>query len=207
MKMMSRNEISRQARKIMEKKKKVCANCGSTESIEIHHIVPVSQCGSNKRSNLVYLCNECHRKAHGRVMSASDDGMIVSKKEYDYLYENLKEATREDLLIILANIKHKGSFKIVNNRLITPHMEEWLEMEAKCMKKCRPWEFNKLLDYMKKLADGDNSVISQEELFYSLIHERSHELGLPPQKVLDIITEAIKNDQEEVDWSKYEKNS
>lgn len=198
-----KSEIYREAHKIMENRPKVCANCGNTETLEIHHIVPVSQNGSNNEGNLVYLCNECHRKAHGRVMSAADDGILISRKDYDAVRNNLKDASREDLLIILSEIKGKGYFKIVNSRIISPHMEEWQEREAKCMKIFRPWEFKKLYEYIQKLNDSDKSVISESEILTSAVHEKSHEIGLPPQKILDILTEAIKNDQTEIDWENY----
>lgn len=44
-----------------------CANCGATEFIEYHHIVPLSHGGTNRISNIVPLCQECHFKAHGKI--------------------------------------------------------------------------------------------------------------------------------------------
>lgn len=49
---------------------KVCVNCGSTESIEYHHIVPLALGGNDTESNMVALCHQCHKAAHcGRHMS------------------------------------------------------------------------------------------------------------------------------------------
>ena len=42
-----------------------CQNCGSSDHIEIHHIVPIVFGGSNKITNLASLCGVCHRLAHG----------------------------------------------------------------------------------------------------------------------------------------------
>lgn len=42
-----------------------CANCGSENDIEYHHIVPLSLCGTNRLSNIVPLCYYCHKVAHG----------------------------------------------------------------------------------------------------------------------------------------------
>ena len=64
-----RAKISYEARKIMRDKQRVCANCGSTENLDVHHIVPVSKGGITEESNLVYLCKSCHLKAHAQVMS------------------------------------------------------------------------------------------------------------------------------------------
>ena len=58
-----------------------CANCGSTNNIEFHHIVPLFLGGSNNLRNIVPLCNRCHKVAHmGRHMSH---------------YQNLKRSGRK----------------------------------------------------------------------------------------------------------------
>lgn len=41
-----------------------CVNCGSEECIEYHHIVPIHLGGADKLSNMVALCNRCHKAAH-----------------------------------------------------------------------------------------------------------------------------------------------
>lgn len=42
----------------------VCANCGSLDRVEYHHIVPLALGGTNNISNIVPLCHGCHQKAH-----------------------------------------------------------------------------------------------------------------------------------------------
>lgn len=42
-----------------------CVNCGSHENIEYHHIVPLLLGGTNKVWNIVPLCHQCHKAAHG----------------------------------------------------------------------------------------------------------------------------------------------
>jgi hypothetical protein len=44
---------------------KVCTNCGSSKTLQAHHIVPLSQGGTNRLSNLTLLCERCHQRAHG----------------------------------------------------------------------------------------------------------------------------------------------
>lgn len=39
-----------------------CANCGSTNNLEVDHIVPLSRGGTNDIDNLRILCKSCHRK-------------------------------------------------------------------------------------------------------------------------------------------------
>lgn len=41
-----------------------CVNCGCTEGIEYHHIVPVSLGGTNNIRNIVPLCHKCHMAAN-----------------------------------------------------------------------------------------------------------------------------------------------
>ena len=50
----------------------VCVNCGTDTEIEYHHIVPLANGGSNRLSNLVALCHECHLRAHGKLQRVSD---------------------------------------------------------------------------------------------------------------------------------------
>jgi hypothetical protein len=43
-----------------------CQQCGSSERLQVHHIVPLSQGGDRYAlSNLVTLCQECHARAGG----------------------------------------------------------------------------------------------------------------------------------------------
>lgn len=42
-----------------------CANCGSEVDIEYHYIVPLSIGGTNRITNFVPLCYNCHQLTHG----------------------------------------------------------------------------------------------------------------------------------------------
>jgi hypothetical protein len=55
-----------------------CVNCGSKKDIEYHHIVPVVYGGTNKLSNIVPLCIDCHYKAHQK---ANAEGIKKAKSE------------------------------------------------------------------------------------------------------------------------------
>ena len=46
----------------------VCVNCGRDNeqiAVEYHHIVPLVLGGTNNLGNIVPLCNDCHKLAHG----------------------------------------------------------------------------------------------------------------------------------------------
>lgn len=59
------------ARAIRQRDDHTCQGCGSdgsdVKSLQVHHIVPLGAGGSNVRSNLITLCNECHGRVHGGV--------------------------------------------------------------------------------------------------------------------------------------------
>jgi len=41
--------------------------CGSARFLEVHHVVPREEGGSNQADNLVTLCGRCHRFAHEKA--------------------------------------------------------------------------------------------------------------------------------------------
>ena len=57
---------------VREKFNNRCANCGidsSQATLDVHHIVPRGQGGSNLMSNQALLCRRCHDAAHGDRMA------------------------------------------------------------------------------------------------------------------------------------------
>ena len=59
-----RNELYKQVQQGEINKPKVCATCGTTIDIELHHIIPIEAGGTNDYFNLIYLCHTCHMKLH-----------------------------------------------------------------------------------------------------------------------------------------------
>lgn len=63
-----KNKHAYNERKNTERKKRTgdikcvcrCAMCGSSENLELHHMIPVSLDGTSENENLIYLCHECH---------------------------------------------------------------------------------------------------------------------------------------------------
>jgi hypothetical protein len=45
-----------------------CGNCGSSDRLHVHHIVPLSKGGSNEIGNLRTLCEGCHKKIHPHMV-------------------------------------------------------------------------------------------------------------------------------------------
>lgn len=53
-----------------------CMNCrasGKNITLDIHHIVPRGQGGSDRMRNLVMLCRQCHDAAHEKCMAPTVD--------------------------------------------------------------------------------------------------------------------------------------
>ena len=58
-----------------------CINCGSTEDLEIHHIVPISKSGTNEISNLVSVCSDCHYHIHGKTPAEKTETQATFKRD------------------------------------------------------------------------------------------------------------------------------
>lgn len=59
-----------------------CAICGNPENLEIHHIIPRAEGGTNDIANLLPLCHECHCAIHKTKE-------ISGKKTYEERFENV----------------------------------------------------------------------------------------------------------------------
>ena len=58
-----------------------CANCGSSDDLEIHHIVPVALGGTDNVTNLIPLCHVCHLSAHrGRSIDDIKEHLGTAKR-------------------------------------------------------------------------------------------------------------------------------
>ena len=42
-----------------------CALCDSTNGLQVHHIIPRGEGGTDNMANLICLCWKCHAAAHG----------------------------------------------------------------------------------------------------------------------------------------------
>ena len=98
--------------KLKEKLGCKCANCGSKNEIEYHHIVPLRIGGTNRLTNIVPLCTRCHdlvhgckkvrnsaivrHKCNGRPRKQLPDG--YEKIVDDYIWGNIGRSEAEKLL-------------------------------------------------------------------------------------------------------------
>lgn len=47
-----------------------CTVCGTSHDLEVHHIVPRAEGGTNDPANLVTLCMACHSDTHDRPLQS-----------------------------------------------------------------------------------------------------------------------------------------
>lgn len=71
-----RVELFKEQQKANITKPKICAACGATEDIKIHHIIPLSMGGTNDYFNLVYLCHSCHVLLHNSIYKGLQQSKI-----------------------------------------------------------------------------------------------------------------------------------
>ena len=62
---------------IKDKVGRSCANCGATDDLQYHHIVPLAIGGNDIVSNMVCLCARCHWVIHQGAKPTFDHGECV----------------------------------------------------------------------------------------------------------------------------------
>jgi len=58
---------------VLERDGHRCADCGTEENLQVHHVVPLSHNGTNRTTNLLTVRRTCHHGAHGRSARAEID--------------------------------------------------------------------------------------------------------------------------------------
>ena len=58
---------------------RVCTNCGSSRTLQAHHVVPLSKGGTNKLTTLILLCERCHHLHYaGIAVTGSKSGEALA---------------------------------------------------------------------------------------------------------------------------------
>ncbi len=67
--MISANLNNQTRKEVYKRDDYMCALCGGTRGLQVHHVTARSQGGSNSLHNLITLCHICHANAHNNMMS------------------------------------------------------------------------------------------------------------------------------------------
>lgn len=123
---------------------KRCCNCGSTDNLTYHHIVPIIMGGNNIVSNIAVLCGKCHGLVHfdGKkeirphgdlikrgIQAAKERGVKNGRKPADY----------ERIMHLIA--RYSTQFNDIHDEGYVPYTEhEIMEMagvKEVCYFKCK----------------------------------------------------------------------
>lgn len=108
--------------KLLKQLGRTCVNCGVNENIEYHHIVPLINGGTNKLSNIVPLCFECHSKAHDKKRFKNKCGgrpKINTFENSEHIlkkYFDLEIGTKEAKKLIGISINNKSTWSELTNQ-------------------------------------------------------------------------------------------
>lgn len=125
-----------------------CFECGSTESIELHHVVPKSKGGTQ----MIPLCLSCHSKVHGEHMlkirklaNDSRNRMIKEKKEKG-IPHNLgrKEGYRETMDTFINKPKTKEIINLLSLNHTLREIAKMVQCSTKTVQKVK-----KIIDELK----------------------------------------------------------
>ncbi|OLD63445.1 MAG: hypothetical protein AUF65_02275 [Chloroflexi bacterium 13_1_20CM_50_12] len=77
-------------RRVRNRDNNTCQECGITKTqngknLQVHHILPRSQGGTNDMANLILLCNSCHLRQEWKISRARGSGLLR------YRIENAKK--------------------------------------------------------------------------------------------------------------------
>jgi len=67
--------------RVLDRDGNSCRNCGSSDDLHLHHIVPLSNGGNHIESNCVVLCSSCHSRTHDRLIEKTRAGIARARKE------------------------------------------------------------------------------------------------------------------------------
>jgi len=108
-------------KKVYRRDEFACANCGAkggpygSANLEAHHIVPKSQGGTHKLSNLKTLCGDCHNATHG-------DSIAPTKRNGSSGVSDRKiTPTGECSMCNTTNVRNTCSHTGCNRRLCQKH--------------------------------------------------------------------------------------
>ncbi|WP_076433704.1 HNH endonuclease [Haladaptatus litoreus] len=87
----------------------VCINCGESDRLHVHHVVPLSKGGKDAMSNLRTLCDGCHNNAHTGVpvpdkLTESDTRWLPTISEVQRTLDSTGHPLKRAVFMLFAKI-------------------------------------------------------------------------------------------------------
>lgn len=140
--MSNRPQITKAMKDALPKK---CYNCGATENLNYHHIIPLALGGNNILTNVAVLCGKCHWAVHhgdtggeyvhhGELVKAG-----IEKARAEGRKNGRKPANHSHVMELIA--KYSTQFNDIHDVNYEPHTEtEIMDMagvKPVCYAKCK----------------------------------------------------------------------
>lgn len=100
-----------------------CYNCGATDGLEWHHIIPRSLGGKDIMSNLVPLCYDCHSRLHSRIKNDNAEDLSTLIKQ------GIEKRRANGLQIGRTGIDKEPVYKLIAEHLTLFKGGSWTEQE------------------------------------------------------------------------------
>lgn len=143
---MGRKTAPRWVREALPKR---CCNCGRTDDLHYHHIVPVTYGGTNALSNWAVFCGICHDKIHYGDHGEIDHGAAVRNGIKNAQANGVRVGRNAaDGEAIMRAIAEHSSMFIDDDAWTEPEIRQSLSISDTCYHKYK----------RKLLADMENSI-------------------------------------------------
>jgi integrase len=73
----------------LERDQNMCRNCRTGANLEVHHVVPIRERGTNRLENLYTLCRDCHQAAHGHQRGTNKSSSTISPQRQVFSRETV----------------------------------------------------------------------------------------------------------------------
>lgn len=139
--MNNRPQITKAMKDALPKK---CYNCGATENLNYHHIIPLALGGNNILTNIAVLCGKCHWAVHhGTDGEYRHDGALIKagieKARAEGRKNGRKPADYNHIMELIA--KYSTQFNDIHDANYEPHTEteimEMVGIKPVCYAKCK----------------------------------------------------------------------
>ena len=143
-----------------------CINCGTTDNIDVHHKIPLSEGGTNCWDNLIPLCRNCHEELHKFKLGQQNNttinleyGSKISKNKKSMIGYKICNAIEHGYRI---KIKYKSVKS--GNEEFTERIIRLLEIKLGC--ECKnDFVQNSKYDQYKKFLRAFCELRNEERLF------------------------------------------